>query len=202
MKKTILLIIFFYGMARGVFCQPQFDSISFPNSVNLFDKFEFFVSLLNTYPNPYDPDSVSIQATIYSPGRKTYKVNAFYYEGYSFKSEYGVDSGQYINNSIGWKIRFTPDQVGTWIFTIQGKDTNGTSFLPNNGSKAYLFTCNAINNADGFISKANKLFLKRDVVRNGQRQFQSYFPVGPNVAWYSSYPYDDYSQPLGIHYYE
>lgn len=74
--------------------------------------------------------------------------------------------------------------------------------MPNFGAKTYIFTCNPVDNAEGFIAKANSLFLKREVVKNGQRQFQSFFPIGPNVAWYDCYPYSDYSKPLSIHYYE
>ena len=111
MKKTFILTILL-GIVRAGFCQPQFNALSFPNSVNLFEKFEVYLTLSNSYSNPYDPDLISINASFYSPDGTTYQVDAFYFEGYTFNSGYGVDTGHFVSDSIGWKIRFTPNQVG------------------------------------------------------------------------------------------
>lgn len=202
MKKNFVFIVLLGIVCRG-FCQPQFDSLSFPNSVNLFDKFEVSFILLNSYSNPYDPQVISAYATFYSPDGHIYRADAFYFEDYVFGWE---NRYEIVTNSlqhVGWRIRFTPNQIGTWRFTITGTDANGTSTIPNNGGlKTYVFTCNAVTNADGFISKANSKFLKREVVKNGQRQFQSFFPIGPNVAWYECESYYDYSTPYGKYYYK
>lgn len=200
MKKN-LIIIFLLGIVCRGFCQPQFDSLSFPNSVNLFDKFEVSFVLLNSYSNPYDPEVISVYATFYSPDGHIYRADAFYFEDYVFgwgnRHEIVTDSLKH----VGWRIRFTPNQVGTWRFTMTGTDVNGTSYIPNNGPKTGYFICNAVNNADGFISKANSKFLKREVVKNGQRQFHSFFPIGPNIAWYSC-DSNIYSQPNGKYFYK
>ena len=66
--------------------QPVIMSPTFPSSVGLFDKFEVSFKMGTTYSNPYDPDSISVYAIFIAPGgTETYKVNAFYYEDYSFQ---------------------------------------------------------------------------------------------------------------------
>ena len=200
MKKSFILIILL-GMACGGFSQPQINTPSFPSSVNLFDKFEVSFTLGNSYSNPYDPNVISIYAMLYSPDGHVFRADAFYFEDYTFgwesKHEIVTDSLE----DYGWRIRFTPNQVGTWRFTITGTDANGTSSIPSNVLKTYVFTCNAVTNADGFISKANSKFLKREVVKNGQRQFRSFFPIGPNVAYYDC-DSNIYSQPNGKYFYK
>ncbi|MCR5660364.1 MAG: DUF5060 domain-containing protein [Bacteroidales bacterium] len=201
MKKPFTLIILL-GITCGGFCQPQFDSLLFPNTVSLFDKFEISFKLSNSYSDPYDPNVIRAYAVFNSPNNETDTVEAFYYEEYTFKYVNGIEKVHDSLKHIGWRIRFTPNQVGTWRFNVLAKDANGTSSMPNNGTKKYNFTCNSVNNADGFISKANPRFLKRDVVKNERREFRSFFPIGPNVAWYNCNPYGDYSRPKGIYYYK
>lgn len=202
MKKTLIIIILLGMMCQGV-CQPPIYTPSFPSSINLFDKFEVSFYVGNAYSNPYDSAVIFIEATFISPDNNSYQVSAFYYERYTFTNSGLVEHAQAAPQKPCWKIRFTPDQVGTWTFTIQGTDANGTTYMPNNGT--YSFSCNTVNNVDGFISKANNRFLRRDAVINGQRKFKSFFPIGPNIAWYDCFYVNhipDYSQPYGIYDYK
>jgi len=204
MKKTLLSALFFCLLVK-VWGQPQIINPTFPSSVGLFDLLEISFEMGSTYSNPYDPNVIDIVAMFIAPDNTTYKVNAFYYEGYSFYKQDGyehavVDTST--NNGLSWKVRFTPTQTGTWRFRIKANDAFGSTTMPNTEIRNYTFTCTAVNNANGFISKANSRYLKRDIVKNGQRQFHSFFPIGPNIAWYSCVPYDDYSHPTGIYYYQ
>ena len=52
-------------------------------------------------------------------------------------------------------------------------------------SQTLSFNCQ-VKNAEGFIHVANSKFLRQDAYVNGQRKSRSYFPVGPNVAWYDA----------------
>lgn len=203
MKRIYIILTLSLLTLRGV-CQPVIISPSFPGSVDLFDLFEVSFTLGNSYVNPYDPDTIDIYALFIAPDNTTFKVNAFYYEDYSFqKVIVGNDYYEKVAdslNDVGWRIRFTPNQVGNWRFKIFATDANGTTNYPN-----YLycfFSCNSVNNAKGFITKASARYLKREIIKNGQRQFHSFFPVGPNIAWYDCLDYCYFQRPTGIYFYE
>lgn len=205
MNRTFLLLVLSLGMILRSFGQPQISTPAFPSSVGIFDLFEVSFKMGTSYSNPYDPNIIHIYALFIAPDNTTYKVNAFYYEGYSFFWQNGYENAVVdpsTNDGVSWRIRFTPTQVGTWRFRIIATDTYGSSTMPNTGIRNYSFACTSVDNADGFISKANSRFLKRDIVKNGQRQFHSFFPVGPNVAWYSCRDYGTFEEPRGIYDYE
>lgn len=207
MKRIVLTMLAMFLSWVGL-SQPVIMSPSFPSSVSLFDKFEVSFTMGASYSNPYDPDVISVYAIFTAPGgTDTYTVNAFYYEDYSFhKIIVGNDYYEKVSdslNNVGWRIRFTPTQIGTWKFRIIAKGANGAmAQMPNNGPRNYSFTCTSVENGDGFISKANTRFLKRDVVKNGVRQFHSFFPIGPNIGWYSCRDYGTFQKPRGIYDYE
>ena len=73
-----------------------------------------------------------------------------------------------------------------------------TTQSPATGIRPYTFT--SVENADGFISKANSRFLKRDIISSGVRQYHSFFPIGPDVSWYGYI--GSFAQPKGIYDYE
>ena len=206
MKKNALMIVLLWMASKGV-GQPLVSTPSFPPSVNLFDLFEVSFTLGNSYANPYDPETIEIRAVFVSPDGTQYPVDAFYFEDYAFqKAFYGNDYYEKVSDSlsdVAWRIRFTPNCVGRWKFNIYAKDATGTTQLPNNNLlRSYSFFCNSVSEARGFITNANARYLKRDVVKNGQRRHESFFPVGPNVAWYDCIDYCVFSKPRGIYYYE
>lgn len=205
MKKYLLIIAFLVAVSRS-FALTQISNISYPSTVNLFDLFEISFDVNVLYSNPYDPRIVEIYAEIISPNNESYRVDAFYYEGYSFQETYcNIHDNTYEtatqNNNNGWRIRFTPNCVGNWCFLIRGVDINGTIKTPET-IEPYIFSCTSVLNAKGFISIVNNRFLKRDVVENGQRKSHSFFPIGPNVAWYNCLSYCDIEHPRGIYAYE
>lgn len=205
--KKITLFVFLLGILIRSYCQPQILSPSFPSSVSLFDLFEVSFTMNVSYSNPYDPSVIAIYAVFFSPNNETYTVNAFYYEDYSFQEVDGYEQATSHPENNSWKIRFTPTSIGNWMFKIVAQDASGAvSQMPNITERYYSFTCTSVENADGFISKANSRFLKRDIVKNGQRQFHSFFPIGPNIAWYSCLKDNNnqeiFSQPKGIYGYK
>ena len=200
MKRNLLIIFLMASIVNGF---GQFIPLcSYPNSVDLFGLCEISFNLPIIYSNPYDPDIISVNAEFTSPDNRSYTVNAFYYEDYAFQ-QHNAGYELFTHNSIadGWRVRFTPTIVGTWTFKIRAFDENGELNLPFLNMN-YSFSCTSVNNAKGFISVANSRFLKRDVVRNGQRQFHSFFPIGPDIAWYSCLDYPDFHQPRGIYEYK
>ena len=179
-------------------------SISFPNSVNLFELYEIAFTLPSAYSNPYNPDIIRAYAEFTGPNNRFYTVEAFYYEDYTFQKSNGYEVATRQPSNDGWRIRFTPTEAGTWSFRLKVFDAHAELTLPFTNVD-YTFSCIFSNNCEGFISMANSRYLKRDIVKNGVRQYHSYFPIGPSVAWYSCKKisgHEDYSMPLGIYDYE
>jgi hypothetical protein len=127
--------------------------------------------------NPYDPQHISVDAVFFrpsSPNSNGIVRNAFFYRSYQ---RVGLPSGWAANypNQIDpyeWRIRFGPDEIGTW---------NGYITLWVNGQQInqnFFFSFNVVaNNEKGFVSVAdNNQYLEYS---NGEQ----FFPVGDNYCW-------------------
>ena len=194
MKKTTLLS-FFLCLFTFVMAQPKITNLSYPKSADLFGLYEISFSLGN-YDNPYDPDVIDVYAEFVSPDDLQYRVNGFYYESYTFnkKNSYEVATrGQ----EKGWRVRFTPNCPGNWTFIVHAIDRQGETKMP---QSSVSFLCNPIDTSKGFISVANKRYLKRDAMVNGRMEAIPFYPIGPNVAWYGYKGSQDY--PKGIYDYD
>ena len=200
MKKPFVLAILL-GIITFVQAKPQISGVSFPTSVGLFDLYEISFQMGN-YSNPYDPAVVDVYAEFTAPDGQIKKVNGFYFEGYRFEKYKDYEKAYAESRNNGWRVRFTPDQEGVWRFTLRATDKKGSVSINSLGSMTFSFTCNAVRSATGFITTANTRYLKRDVVTNGLRKSHSFFPVGPNVAWYICKSYYNFATPYGIYEYE
>lgn len=117
MKTTVTLLLFFSLAQLG---RAQ-------TTVPKFDVFELDF--------PYSPvgignvwEEVDVRVTLTSPSNKTIRIGGFYF------------------SANLWKARFVPDELGSWTWSAQIIDKNGTT--QRNGS----FLCVASNNK-GFIRK-------------------------------------------------
>ncbi len=200
MKKSFLFAVLLCLVALS-HAQPKFNGLTFPTNVNLFDLYEISFQM-GTYGNPYDPAVIDVYAEFTAPNGKVSRVNGFYFEGYSFEKYKGYEKPKAESRSNGWRVRFTPDQEGVWHFALHATDKKGSVNLDSYGGTTFSFNCKAARNASGFIGKANTRYLKREVIANGKRQSISFFPIGPNVAWYSCKSYYNYATPNGIYEYE
>lgn len=197
MKKTFILA-FLVGLFSFVHAQPNISELKFPNTVSLFGKYEIAFQM-DDYANPYDPDVIDVFAEFVSPEGKTIKVNGFYYEGYQFTQQQDYERATPTRDQ-GWRVRFTPEQTGTWTFALHAIDKNGENVIASTDSVALDFQCLSVDSAQGFIALGNTRFLKRDVVENGTRTSQPFYPCGPNVAWYEYSGSPD--NPRGIYGYK
>lgn len=183
MKKILLssalLMLFLTGNG-----QPSITHLNYPSSVNLFDLYEISFRM-GPYSNPYDPDTISVYAVFNGPGNVKDTVIGFYYEGYSLQQYNGFEQAVCDSSSFSWRIRFTPDLTGNWDFSIHARDQGGETVLSSSKHTPYSFNCLSVTSANGFISKANTRYLRREIVENGRKRYRSFFPVGPNIAWYS-----------------
>ena len=196
MKKTVLFSIFAL-ICLAAFGKPQISNISSPTQVGLYCLYEVSFNMSPSYSNPYDPAIIDAYALFQGPDGQQFKVNAFYFEDYSFSNNTGYEVATPTGIS-GWMIRFTPNLVGTWTFTIRAKDYQSNVIVVTSQRQ---FTCNNTNNSTGFISKANNRYLKQTKVVNGQNKDALYFPVGPNISWYTCRDYGHYHEPYGIYEY-
>lgn len=194
MKKYFILTLLaaLFLTSNG---QPKVTGLNYNSSVMLFDLYEVAFNL-GTYSNPYDPQVINVYAEFFAPDGKTFTVNGFYYEEYELYKYNGYEKAKPNPKNNGWRIRFTPTQVGTWHFVIHAVDSKGSSQTPSR----IAFQCNATDTKDGFISVANKHYLKRSAMLKGRLTSLPFYPIGPNIAWYS---YEGTNtQPKGIYDYE
>ena len=95
----------------GVPPTVQVDSTN-SDQVGKYDMFEVTLGLQNaSYQNPYDPDQIDVHAYFKSPSGDTTWVNGFY-DNY--------------NNAHAWRVRFAPNEVGTWEYQAFATTTDGT----------------------------------------------------------------------------
>lgn len=90
------------------------------DSVGLYDKFEARLMIKAQFVNPFDPEDIDISATFTSPSGKKWLIPAFYH--YTFGTM--------------WKLRFAPDELGTWKYTIKVRDKSGEAISDEKAFKA------------------------------------------------------------------
>lgn len=194
---TLLLVIAWGVTAQA---QPIIKLLTIPQSVGIYEKVELSFEM-GRYENPYDPTVIDVYAEFVSPNGKPFRVNGFYYEGYGFSPSGKREVASRQREGDCWKIRFTPDEVGSWTYTIHAVDASGKTKVDSAGDRPLKFECQAMD-AEGFIRAANRKYLKREAFKEDNRQDHAFFPVGPNVAWYSSADYGTFAKPFGIYDYK
>ena len=128
------------------------------STVGLYKKFEVILDLKDAdYANPYNPEEIDIQATFASPAGKQWQISGFY-DNY--------------NNIAQWKMRFAPNEIGQWSYTIQASDKDGTGT-----SEVFQFDAIA-SGLHGWIhvSERNPRYLEHD-------DGTSFYGVGMYVGW-------------------
>lgn len=118
-KRVILLfcIVSFLQIDLAALPKPEIQNMrQRPDTVGQFEKFEvsFNINNGNEYANPFDPEEVDIMAFFTAPSGKVWKIPGFYY---------------YTMGTL-WKVRFAPDETGTWSYTIKVRDEGGEFSSP------------------------------------------------------------------------
>ncbi|MFH0954015.1 MAG: chitobiase/beta-hexosaminidase C-terminal domain-containing protein, partial [Verrucomicrobiota bacterium] len=114
-------------LPKGPVAAPSISSITpATNSVGRYQKYEVAVGLNNVQGlNPFDPHMVDLNATFTSPSGTACKVNGFYMES----------PGDTPGNGT-WRIRFAPNQAGSWSYRVTVGNHLGAST-----SSVQNFTC-------------------------------------------------------------
>ncbi|HTF17545.1 MAG TPA: DUF5060 domain-containing protein [Chryseolinea sp.] len=117
MSKLLSLCFIFLANIPAV-AQPSapvapavMDVIPMADSVSLYDKFEARLVIKANFVNPFDPEDVDIMVTFTAPSGKRWNIPGFY---------------QYTFGTM-WKVRFAPDETGTWTYVVRVRDRQGES---------------------------------------------------------------------------
>ncbi|HES59925.1 MAG TPA: DUF5060 domain-containing protein, partial [Caldithrix sp.] len=114
--RFYFLIIFFISITLIAQTPQVYVQKVSSDTVGLYEKFEINISLENvSYTNPYNPDEVDLQAFFTAPSGKIWKIFGFY-------DDY--------NNVDQWKVRFAPNEIGTWDFYLTLNSTSGNTQSP------------------------------------------------------------------------
>jgi len=113
-------------------------NISNINTVGKYAKQEITFDVTTSASNPQLPydndpptgitniDGISVDGVFTSPTGKVWSQPAFYYQIFDDQFKDGED-WYYPTDQAVWKIRFSPDEVGTWQFYIKAQDKTGTA---------------------------------------------------------------------------
>jgi hypothetical protein len=156
----------------GETCAPT--AAQSATTIPLFGLFETQFSVPFSAANPYDSTQVEANARFVSPGGVPVSVPAFWMQPY--QQTCTQDCAVEIlspSGSPGWRVRFTPNEIGTWNYTIEARSSSaGVSQVVAQGS----FTV-VPSEQDGFVrvGKNRRYF--------GYDSGKPYFPIGSNLGW-------------------
>ncbi len=159
------------------------------DTVGQYEKFEAVIDLDAKFKNPYDPAEVSLDGTFTSPSGRAVTAPGFYFRDFNFELS-GSDPASTVerlsaSSNWSWRVRFTPDEVGAWTYTIQ-VTTGGKTAT----SSAQHFTVNK-SESHGFlrVSKQDFRYLEFD-------DGTPFFGIGLNMGWYNDGKLADYQRWL------
>ena len=137
------------------------SNVSDSNTVAKYDKQEITFSVTTSASNPqlpFDTSSpagingtagVSVDAVFTSPTGKEWIQPGFYYQVFDDQVK-GGGSWFYPTGQAVWKVRFSPNEVGTWQYYIKAQDKTGTA---QSGPRSFTVTASS---SHGFI-QASKI---------------------------------------------
>ena len=158
--RNICLTLCFSFIFSAAYSVPEIMHIrANEDSVLQYNKFELTLNLKATYNNPFDPEDIEINAYFTSPSGKVWTIPGFY---------------NYANWRSLWMVRFLPDEVGQWTYTVYVRDNSGAVT-----SEQRTFLSMESNLKGSIKVAANKRYLEYD-------DGSTFYGVG---FWYNdSYP--------------
>ncbi len=145
-----------------------------PQQVPLFGKCEIEVDLKGTWDNPYDPDQITLDASVTTASGRRYTIPGFFMVPQRREQE-GIEDLMLPDGSGQWKVRLAATEPGPLRVTLAARDRSGSvSFaLP----KPIQATADA--RASGFVrvSRADPHYLAFD-------SGAGFVPIGHNVPIY------------------
>ncbi|MAS34335.1 MAG: hypothetical protein CL610_10030 [Anaerolineaceae bacterium] len=169
---VILLLVLGIQLAAGQVDEPDAEA-GMPTEGELFAPMTFRIPVdTSTYRNPFDTSDIELIGIFQSPTGDQQVIPGFWMQPYVNACESPCDG--YDLQTEGepvWEVRFTPQQVGDWSYTLQVRD---------NGSVV------AVRDGEFVVTESDR----RGFIRRGEnrRYFQyengeAYFPIGQNLKW-------------------
>ncbi len=149
---------------------PSTDSAEL---IPLFGRWESNFSLDQTYDNPYDSAEIEVFANFTAPSGREIRVPGFFmqpYEDQCSPSDCPAEDLQPAGEPA-WHIRFTPDEIGVWSYSIATRTADGTETIQSGSFDV------AASDNPGFVRTSGRYF----AFDSGA----AYFPVGENLIWSS-----------------
>lgn len=181
---TLLLGVSTAAAATESLMEPQIRDVTILNStVELFGKMEAVVDIEANYSNPFDYDQVWVSGHFTAPSGQSKTIDGFFMQDFTLNGSSGSLS---IKGEGSFRLRFSPNETGTWTFRVFLKDQDGEM-----ASEEYTFHCVEASSElnHGFVRAGNSNYLQFD-------DGASYIPIGENIAWQDNNPYIDYKNWL------
>ncbi len=166
-------------------------------SVATYGRFEKEFTLNRSYAadEVHDPAVIDVTATFRAPSGASYTVPAFFGTDYTLRPGTGIGGSELYDPVAGtesgvWHARFSPDETGTWRYTLRAQDKRpGQTSTKVSAQLTFAVTASS---AKGQIERdpRDDRFLRYS-------DGTPYYPMGQNVAFGDGNPFND-----GSHYYE
>ncbi len=166
-------------------------------SVASYGRFEKTFTLNRAYApdEVHDPTVIDVTATFTAPSGATHTVPAFFGTDHTLRPGTGIGGSELYDPVPGtesgvWHARFSPDETGTWRYTLRAQDKRpGQTATRVSAQMTFAVTASS---ARGQIERdpRDDRFLRYS-------DGTPYYPMGQNVAFGDGNPFND-----GSHYYE
>ncbi len=141
-------------------------------TVALYELLELPVALNGSYENPYDPAEIDVMAVFRPPDGAAQRVPGFYSRPYRDVCLTDCRVEKLKPAGAGaWRVRFAPNQVGRWTYTVEARDSAGVRAVTQG-----VFEVVPSERAGYVRVGSSSRYFAFD---NGA----PYFPIGQNLAW-------------------
>ncbi len=172
-KTPVLAALFAALFSVSGFAQraPQILQVTAPQ---LWQRLEFSITNVPAAANPFDPDTISLDATFTLPSGRTMTVPAFWYQAYQRSLSGGYEYDSPIGDP-GWRLRFAPPETGGYSLSLIVR-TNGQPYgLP--AAANFTVPAGAPLNQSGYV----RIAASKQYFETGDGKALRL--IGEDVAW-------------------